>query len=224
MKKRYLGALVLALISLCSLSWSSDDAKLNRMCKVLSELSSESIGGGDWLKPEGSFGRYSNLKTVKYRSSLVPVLDNQLISVDDLAKSKFDKVKLYFSESTTEILIAPLDNSHFDLIASEISNISEKDGVKFRGFIKTKTFREQLDSYLTGLRDETNCGSNLSQSWSKVYVEEILSSSIMSPTKGSYAQVFGDGIVFDLQGGTAFVSVTDDKKYILMSVSYRTSR
>lgn len=221
MTKKYLSALVLALISLCSLSWSSDDSKLSRMCRVLSELSSESMGDGDWLKPEGSFDRYSSLGTIKYRSTMVPVLGNQLVSVDDLTKSKFDKLKFHFSDSTTEVLVIPLENTHFDLVADEISSISEEDGVEFRSFVKTKTFREQLDFYLAGLRDGNNCGSDLSRSWSKVYVEEVLSTAIMNPTKGKDAQVFGDGIVYDLQGGTGFISVTNDKKYILMSVSYK---
>lgn len=221
MISKYLSALILAFISLSSQGFSSDDLRLSKICRVLSGLSSESIGDGDWLKPEGSFDRYSSLKTIEYRSIMIPVLGNKLISVDDLTKSRFDKLKFQFAGSVTEIIVAPFKSSHFDLVADEISNISKQDGVEFREFVKTKTFREQLESYLAGLRSGSSCGSDLLHSWSKVYVEEILSTAIMNPAEGKDAQVFGDGIVYDLEGGAGFISVTNDKKYILMSVSYK---
>ncbi len=202
------------------LGCSSESAKLISMCKEAQNFNANLVDSVDWLNQEGTFESYSKLDAVNYKALDIPVFDTQLDSKSEMDLGNFNGVKFNFKKSITEIMLIPYENEHYLTISDLISNVSEEEGIKYRKFVENRTFKDQLNIYLSELQYVEGCKSSLSDVWSKLYVEEILKTVLLNTIDKKEIQVFKGGIIYRHDGALGFISLTPDKKFILKAYTY----
>ncbi|BBM04142.1 hypothetical protein [Microbulbifer sp. GL-2] len=202
------------------LGWTSESEKLISMCKEAQDFNANLVDSIDWLNQEGTFESYSKLDVVNYKALDVPIFDTQLDSKSEMDLGNFNGIKLNFKKSITEVMLIPYENEHYLVIADLISSVSEEEGIKYQEFVKNRTFKDQLNIYLSELQYVEGCKSSSSDVWTKLYVEEILKTVLLNTIDKKEIQVFKGGIIYRHDGALGFISLTPDKKFILKAYTY----
>ncbi|MCX2832335.1 hypothetical protein [Microbulbifer thermotolerans] len=199
---------------------------LRGLCKKVGELNKGAAGNQIWNINDTDDVLSKLLKIPRriiFKGVEIPVVKGELLEVDQVSQGGIATTKLIFSTGVTEVRLIENSDVYINDIASHLVVKSPAMGNQLLSFVNEKRFIDKLKWYAQKKVGHSSCLDEPVEAWSRVYVENVLASGTMMMDRDTGMSLFGDGLLYRLRGyeGFGFISMTDDRNYLIQVVGYR---